>query len=497
MADEEPAVSPNISEQQEQESEFECDGSEWGANSQMSASTDEAVSQDSQEPALNLVFDREYLPPETFSDSDLSAYEEEFERVLDENEAYEMRNYDQDVRAKRIELLARLDITASAHGLESDSNRNSIMRTGQEAIQLVLDFFQDRPHVNRADCEEYCLREYQDESVSPSETRERSLNIHAYISEFQFPNSYMVEIMDISVSSPACMTLFYITSETLDEDQLATAKKFYGDFVPQYTYVGQMGLPSESDHKQLFVWRIVCPAGRPFAADGRRLGLWANQGKYVGILRHFVDFVFEPLQLADGDRSSDEQGWPMVPYNPRLDARNIIVRHDWSGIAGVLLWAAPPVVTLPLGASLCGLLFLEAIPYNEEDEYTNEEGEDTDEEDEHTDEEGNPIFLPPLTGYSRDVYELQRVSMYYLREKVPKLMNDPKLWRRLFAAMMQGVAAANASDLYKKCYERQVNELMWDWFHFEIDPRVSDEKAVVRAENGGKGEDGDVDMDMD
>ncbi|KAI9674064.1 MAG: hypothetical protein M1822_009571 [Bathelium mastoideum] len=327
--------------------------------------------------------------------------------------------------------------------------------------------------------------------------------------------------MDISVSSPTRMTLFYITSETLDEDQLAIAKKFYGDFVPQYTYIGHMGLPSESDRTPLFVWRIVCPAGRPFAADGRRLGLRANRGKYVGILKHFVDFAFEPLQLADGDCPSDEH-WPMVLHNPRLDAHNIIVRHDWSGIAGVLLWTAPPVLTLPFGASLCGLLFLlflgggrpdnvedectdeegedtdeedecideEGEDTDKEDECIDEEGEDTDEEDELIDEEGNPLWSagPWFTGYSRDEYELQRVSMYCVLEKESKLMNDPKLCRRLFAAMMQGFAVANASDVYKKCYKRHVNWLMWDWFHFEMDPRVSDENAVVHAESVWKGE---------
>ncbi|KAH8755030.1 hypothetical protein F5883DRAFT_179959 [Diaporthe sp. PMI_573] len=106
----------------------------------------------------------------------------------------------------------------------------------------------------------------------------------------------MVEIIDTAVTSPALMTQFYITPETLDEDQLARAKEAYGIFVPQYTYAGHMGLaPKHSE--ELFVWRIVSPAGRPIAADCYRLGLRVNQDKYVGILKQFVDFVCEPLYV--------------------------------------------------------------------------------------------------------------------------------------------------------------------------------------------------------
>jgi hypothetical protein len=129
------------------------------------------------------------------------------------------------------------------------------------------------------------------------------------------------------------MTQFYITPETLDEGQLARAKEAYGIFVQQYTYVGHMGLaPKHSE--ELFVWRIVSPAGRPIAADCYRLGLRVNQDKYVGILKQFVDFVCEPLRLAGGsDRLSNGEDWPMVLHNPRLDVYNIMILPDWSGIS--------------------------------------------------------------------------------------------------------------------------------------------------------------------
>ncbi|KAH8742354.1 hypothetical protein F5883DRAFT_671257 [Diaporthe sp. PMI_573] len=160
-----------------------------------------------------------------------------------------------------------------AVGWESAADGSRLM---PEAIELIFEFFQDRPHVNLAECEEYCLKAYLWDGVGPYEAQERPLNVYTYPFENQFRNSYMVEIIDTAATSPAFMTQFYITPETLDEVQLARAKAAYGIFVPQYTYVGHMGLaPKHSE--ELFVWRIVSPTGRPIAADCYRLGLRVNQ----------------------------------------------------------------------------------------------------------------------------------------------------------------------------------------------------------------------------
>ncbi|KAH8751701.1 hypothetical protein F5883DRAFT_651866 [Diaporthe sp. PMI_573] len=94
------------------------------------------------------------------------------------------------------------------------------------------------------------------------------------------------EIIDTNTTIPAFMTQFYITPETLDEGRLARAKKAYGIYVPEYTYVGHMGLVPNHP-QELFVWRIGLPAGRPIMAEVDRLGLRVNQDKYVGILEEF------------------------------------------------------------------------------------------------------------------------------------------------------------------------------------------------------------------
>ncbi|KAH6982351.1 hypothetical protein BKA56DRAFT_616420 [Ilyonectria sp. MPI-CAGE-AT-0026] len=513
------------------EEDSDEDESEWGSDSQGSFSSDSMDEAGSPEPATAqgtmpiLPFDEAYIHPEECSDGSVSEYQEEEELELDKEAADYLNTYEWEHRHLRTDLLKELDrkATASVPGLErmgklnlagaigktteeeeipgyyeSDSESDSESdptdwskpnavgwasaadgsRLLPEAIVLMLDFFKDRQDVSRAECEEYCLKAYLKEAYP--EAQERPLNVHPYPSEFQFPDNYMVEIIDTTIANPTLMTQFFITPKTLDEAQLARAKEAYGDFVPEYTYVGDMGLAP--NHPELFVWRIVSPAGRPFAADGHRLGMRVNQDKYVGILKHFVDFVCEPLRLAGGgDGLSNGQNWPMVLHNPRLDEYNIVVRPDWSGIACVLLWAAPPVMTLPFGASLTGLLCLEGLPDPYEPRCA---------------EEG---MAPPFEGYSREVYQLQRLCMYYLREKHPALAKDAQPWHRLFAAMAQGVAAAAwLEECRKKCYEEEFDEFAWDWFRFEMDTRVSDAMVAACAESERGGGDGDVDMmDMD
>ncbi|KAK2592811.1 hypothetical protein QQS21_009479 [Conoideocrella luteorostrata] len=381
----------------------------------------------------------------------------------------------------------------AVRGWESAADGSRLL---PEAIELVLEFFQDRPYLNRAECEEYCLKAYLNLNLrkgdSPYQAQERPLSLHAYPSESQFRNSYMVEILDTTVTNPARMTQFYITPEKLDQLRHLETILIYGEFVPKYVYFDRMGLaPKHSE--ELFVWCIESPAGRPFAADCHRLGLRVNHGKYIGILKHFVDLVYEPLTLhtrgvGGSDGVSGRQAWPMVPHNPRLDEYNIIIRPDWSGIACVLLWEVPPVMSLPFGASLSGLLRLEGYPLPD------------------VGVDGNPLRRanPSLfLTYNREGRELERLCMYYLREKISFLADDdPLSWHRLFEAMNQGFATAvDLDELDRLCYARQVNELKWDWFRFEIKADdVPDERPVAycaESESGEENGDPDADMNID
>ncbi|KAI0865184.1 hypothetical protein F4860DRAFT_346831 [Xylaria cubensis] len=359
-----------------------------------------------------------------------------------------------------------------------------------KALQRVIDFFQGNPHVKRKACEDFCVQAYRDTvsrsyKASPCEVGPdwkrpsgvlRQVGVSAYPSEFQFPGSYMVEIEVVEDSPPGLeigvertrMTLFYFTFEELAQTQIDAARSVYGDFVPEYTYAGHMGLAPE--HPELFVWRIDCPAGSPFSTDAGYFGLRRNCKKYANILRHFVDFVVAPLG-SEGGSSINTQNWPTVLHNPRIDADNIIVRSDFSGIVGLLLWTTPPAVRLPFGASLLGLVFLEGTPLQVEDAT---EGS----------EDGNKparkasaraiVDNFPVKSYSRDVYDLESLMLRYLQQKVPAFAQDPKLMKHIFAAMAQGVEVADVTDRDKEYYKHQVDRMSWDWFHFPPSLGISD-----------------------
>ncbi|KAI1114804.1 hypothetical protein F5Y14DRAFT_461187 [Nemania sp. NC0429] len=513
-----------------------CNGSEGVSDSEMSFILDEVESREltiAQGAMSILPCDPAYIWPDEYilfpgaiwdPHEDVIQCQEEIEQELDDEDIDDLIERESCVREERRKLLDKLHATASVRGLEkmmslslteadrqktrkggvadSDSDSDSDndpedwskpdavgwesaadgSRLRPKAIELMLQFFKDRQHLSRAECEEYCLKSYVKENVGAHKAREQPLNIHAYPSESQYPDSYMVEIIDTAITNPVLMTQFFITHERLDHYHIARAKQEYGNFVPEYTYVGHMGLAPK--HRELFVWRIVSPAGRPFAADADRLGLRVNQDKYVSILKNFVDFVCEPLRLArGGDRLGTVKDWPLVLHNPILDASNIIVRTDWSGIACVLLWGAPAVMTLPFGASLSGLLCLEGTP---------EGGADM-QENPHRD---GPFISSK--GYSREARELQRLWMYYLREKYLALAHDPQPWHRLFEGMALGMATTNDTTvLDMKRYATEVDQLKWDWFHFEMGPIVPRESTVACLEIRLKEEDNSVDMSMD
>ncbi|TPX10365.1 uncharacterized protein E0L32_008770 [Thyridium curvatum] len=515
-------------------SEDSCDETDSDSDSESSISSDEEpINAHGENPILP--FDREYMDPKDCRDQwemSLRDYQEQEEQDLDETDEIELAESEWVIRAERKSLLKQLSLTTSVPGLdkmitlqlnedggnkaiyqqqeipENDSDSDDSdsddfkdwskpdamgwksaadgSRLMPEAIELILDFFEDRQHVTRAECEEYCLKAYLKASVGPDKSQKWPLSVRAYPSESQFRNSYMVEVIDATITDPTLMTQFYISPERLDESQLSRAKEAYGNFIPEYTYVGDMGLAANR-LEELFVWRIVSPVGRPFAANSSQIGLRVNQDKYLGILKQFVDFVCHPLQPAGGGCLADEQGWPMVLHNPLLDAYNIIIRPDWSGIACVLLWGAPPAVTLPFGASLSGLLCLCGKPEKDDETSLAQLL--------HWDGQYASLF----EGYSREAREIQRFCLYYLREKERALANDPKPWHRLFDALAEGISSRTDMDEpYYKCYRTELEELKWDWWHFEMDPGVPVQSAITfpETESGHGGENDDVDMDM-
>jgi hypothetical protein len=95
-----------------------------------------------------------------------------------------------------------------------------------QAIKRVLAFFGAHPYVKRDTCDALCLEAYGIDAA------------YACLSEFQFDNSCMLEVMDRAAATDddaaadTRMTLFYLTFEAVDESGIAAARAVYGDFVP-------------------------------------------------------------------------------------------------------------------------------------------------------------------------------------------------------------------------------------------------------------------------
>lgn len=182
--------------------------------------------------------------------------------------------------------------------------------------------------------------------------------------------------------------------------------------------------------------------------------------------------VIRPLTLGSesgggGASIGVQQDWPTELHNPRIDADNIIVRSDYWGIVGLFLWATPPVVQLPIGATLLGLLCLEGMPLQVQEtgdddglrRYRNKPA--------HQVPVRKVVEEFPFETYSRNAYDLERLMLRYLEEMVTGLALDPALWDHVFSSMMQGVEAmAGTTDGDEECYRHQVNRIEWDWVHF-------------------------------
>ncbi|KAI1425029.1 hypothetical protein F5Y12DRAFT_398932 [Xylaria sp. FL1777] len=377
-----------------------------------------------------------------------------------------------------------------------------------KALQRVINFFRSHPHVRRKDCEDFCKRIYKADlyktsryKSGPSEVGpdwkwpsgpgfQRPPGVLAYPSQFQFDDDvYVVQVEgEIEEGSGlpeptgiGIMTLFYFTFEELDvENQLESAREVYGEYVPHYKRVGHMALPPK--HRPLFVWRIDCPAGQPFSTDASYFGLRINRQMYASILRDLVDFVAAPLALlgSEGEEGEGEeidvqqllQAWPMVLHNPRIDADNIIVGSDYKSMVGLLRWTTPSVVTLPLGASLLGLLSLEGTPLQEpgDIELTRWSTNTDFEAAFHQRPVRKNVDRFPFETHSCNAYDLERLMLLYVQAKVPALAQHPEieeLWKHLFSAMRQAVDAADyMADGDKESYRQQIGRMEWDWFHF-------------------------------
>ncbi|KAH8759493.1 hypothetical protein F5883DRAFT_145284, partial [Diaporthe sp. PMI_573] len=397
------------------------------------------------------------------------------------------------------------DDDASSTKAESDTEEGPFPQLQPKALQRVINFFRSNPHVKRKACEDFCKRKYRGDNMaspyktspyktSPSELGsdwkwpsglQRPPGVLAHPSEFQFDEGYMVQVEAEIVEGSGVaertgmMTMFYFTFEELDNDgQLESAREVYGDLVPDYTYVCYMGLPP--GHRQLFVWRIDCPAGQPFSTDASYFGLRRNRQMYASVLRDLVDLVAAPLASgSEGEKSQSRrrrrrninvqrlQAWPTALHNPSIDADNIIVRSDYSGIVGLLLWTTPSVITLPFGASLLGLLegtplqVQEAVDKNFSWTFRNKPF--------HEIPVRKTVNTFPFETYSRNAYDLERLMLHYLQAKVPALAQNPteERWKHVFAAMRQAVeVAADMTDGDKECYRHQIDRMEWDWFHF-------------------------------
>ncbi|KAH8751045.1 hypothetical protein F5883DRAFT_692658 [Diaporthe sp. PMI_573] len=223
------------------------------------------------------------------------------------------------------------------------------------------------------------------------------------------------------------------------------------------------------DHAELFVWRIEFPRGRPFLADAIRLGLRENREKYAAILRQFVDFGAAPL----GDAAEAEAG-RTAPHNRLADASNMVIQSNWSGFDGLLFWAPSMTVALPLGASLCGLLWLEGVPLKDDGK--------------KDPAKSCTVDRFPFAAFSRDVYDLETLWLEHLvrRGGMPPVEHNERPWKHLFQAMIEGVkVAANATDGDKMSYEEQVSKLAADWYLRKLGAMLAT-KCIQRMKGGLK-----------
>ncbi|KAI1110289.1 hypothetical protein F5Y14DRAFT_429283 [Nemania sp. NC0429] len=425
------------------------------------------------------------------------------------------------------------DASSTKAELEAGADLLSFPQLQPKALQRVIDFFRRNPHVKREACEDFCKSKcsgvHMDNQfknsrckTSPYEVAsdwkwpsgpgfQRPSGIVAYPSEFQFDKGYMVqveaditgsmEMEELGVTKDAgMMTLFYFTFEELDKDgQLESARAAYNDLVPAYTYVGCMGLPP--GHPQLFVWRIECPAGQPFSTDASYLGMRMNRQKYASIMRDLVDLVAAPLaslgseggkgkgENRQGRRNMDVQqleAWPTALHNPRIDADNIIVRSDHEGIVGLLLWTTPSLVSLPLGASLLGLLCLMGTPLQEPGDTCISRWQYKDKPF-HEVPVRKKVDPFPFKTYSRNAYDFERLMLHRLQAKVPALAQNPgkkESWEHVFSAMKKAVDVADhMADGDKESYREQISRMEWDWFQFP-DKEEDDAQGVDEGYKG-------------
>ncbi|KAI0466867.1 hypothetical protein F4859DRAFT_526357 [Xylaria cf. heliscus] len=326
-------------------------------------------------------------------------------------------------------------------------------RLSLQAIERVLAFFDAHPDVDRGRCDAFCLEVYW--SSSPRAA-------HACVSEFQFADSYMVEVVEEEEDgtdddgADARMTLFWFTFDPVDEAAIAMAQRAYGDFVPKYTRVG--ALARGPGRPELPVWRIECARGRPFSAEAPRLTLAVNGGRYEAVLRSYVDFAMAPMRLL-GSGSLDADAWPTAPYNPRCGGDNAILRPGGAGFGGLVIWTAPALVELPLGAALCGLLPLLGQPMrppvaiDPESKY--------------------PYVVDPLPfqGHRRDGdrFQLPCIEQLQAQGAMPAFKSDRRPWKSIFAAMAEGVdLATDIADADKLFYKRETEILSGTYFHARL-----------------------------
>lgn len=119
------------------------------------------------------------------------------------------------------------------------------------------------------------------------------------------------------------------------------------------------------------------------------------------------------------------QAWPTALHNPRIDGDNIIVRSDYEGIVGLLLWTTPSVVTLPLGASLLSLICLMGTPLQEPGEIDISPWQYS-KKPFHEVPVRKTVDPFPFETYSCNAYDLERLMLHRLQAKVPALAQNPE-----------------------------------------------------------------------